>query len=181
MICKKNSLMVSVIFGLICLSLVVFLIYPIFKGIRTKSQELSETKKELFLLQKRTTDLKEIQGRYDEWTKSLERIENLFIDPEVPIDLIKFWEQTAQQTGITIEIAPSLSNTEKETWDSVGFQLSLQGSFNGFLEFLKKVETSPYLIKIDNLMIKKITEKDFVEGSFTKGVNVNMTTIVYTK
>jgi len=96
---------------------------------------------------------------------TLEKIDDLFADPEVPIEFINFLEKNAGKSQLSIEISP-MAKKETEPWPSLSFQISTVGSFSNFLKFLEKLETGPYLIEISNLNVKKITEKELRSEKF---------------
>lgn len=158
---KKKTVLISIIFGLIALTLIGFVIYPLFKGIKETSQELIAVKKELALIQTGTKNVKQIEEIYQSLKTDLEKIDRLLIDPEVPIDLIEFWENLAADLEVSIDISPfSIRDSETDPWNSIGFQITLIGSLPNFLKFLEKIEYSPYLIEIQNLTVKKLVEKE---------------------
>lgn len=172
----KKIILISIVFGLITLSLVFIGIFPLFQEIKKSSEALIALRAELTLLQDRDKKIEQLKRSYKELEPSLEKIDKLFFDPETPIDLIEFWEKLASSSGLSIKISPvSLKTLESDPWNSIGFQLSLTGltgSFSNFMKFLEKIERGPYLIEIQNLSIQKLNEGDF---------NISLVTKVYTK
>jgi len=156
---NKKILVNSAIFAIITLLLICFVIYPLLKGIKNNSENLIIAKKELILFQSRINNLQGIEKTYESWSADLEKIEQLFVNPEVPIDLIKFWERTATDSEVSIDIslvstgASGTGSSNSITWSSISFQIALIGSFPNVLKFLEKIETSPYLIEIPKLTI----------------------------
>lgn len=157
----KKIITISVVFGIIIVILFGFVIYPLLKGVKKNSQELILSKKELVSFKTKTEEFERSKEVYGSLKTDLEKIDELFINPDVPIDLIKFWRETAKDSGLLIDISPtSLGAKETVLWDSIGFRLTLTGSFSDFLKFLEKIETAPYLIEIQNLSAK--TSKQFL-------------------
>lgn len=151
----KKIIVVSIIFGIIVIILLCFVIYPLLSGVKKNSQEFILAKKELVSFKAETEEFEQSKEVYRSLKTDLEKIDQLFINPDVPIDLIKFWRETAKDSGILIDISPtSLGAKETVLWDSIGFRLDLIGSFSNFLKFLEKIETAPYLIEIQNLSAK---------------------------
>ena len=173
---NKKILIASIIFGLIALLLICFAVFPLLRGIKEDSEEIIALKKDLILFQDKINNFEKARESYANMESSIERIEGLFIDPKIPIDLIEFWEKIAQDSEVSIEISPvSLRSNETDPWNSIGFQLTLTGSFPNFLEFLEKIETSPHLIEIQNLNVKK-TKIEVLENN----VNVILIAKIYT-
>lgn len=151
----KKIIVISIIFGIVVIILLCFVIYPLLSGVKKNSQELILAKKELVSFKTETEEFEQSKEVYRSLKTDLEKIDQLFINPDVPIDLIKFWRETAKDSGLLIDISPtSLGAEETVLWDSIGFRLDLIGSFSNFLKFLEKIETAPYLIEIQNLSAK---------------------------
>lgn len=148
----KKIIVISISFGIVVISLLSFAIYPLLSGVKKNSQEFILAKKELVLFKTEAEEFEQSKEIYRSLKTDLEKIDQLFINPDVPIDLIRFWRETAQDSGILIDISPtSLGVAEDVLWDSIGFRLNLVGPFSDFLKFLEKIETVPYLIEIQNL------------------------------
>lgn len=183
---KKKIIIFSVIFGIAAIAIVGFIIRPLFKGIEKSSEELITAKKELILSQEEAGKFEQFKEIYKGLKPDLEKINQLFVDPEIPIDLIKFWEKEARDSELSIKISPIfLEVAETDPWNSIGFRLSLIGSFPDFLKFLEKTETSPYLIEIQNLTVegldqRKLGSKEYERFS-SADVNIALVIKVYTK
>jgi len=151
----KKIIIISIVFGAVSLSLIFLVICPLLKGIKKNSQELILAKKELVSFKTKAEEFEQSKEICGGLKTDLEKIDELFINPDVPIDLIKFWRKTAEDSDLLIDISPvSLKTEETVLWDSIGFRLSLIGSFSDFSKFLEKIETAPYLIEIQNLSAK---------------------------
>ncbi|MBZ9572050.1 hypothetical protein KJA15_01775 [Patescibacteria group bacterium] len=156
---KRKIYLSLAIFGIITILLIVLIIYPFFEEIKKNSKELISQKKRQISLQEEIKSFKEIESLYKTYQSNIEKIDDLFAEPEAPIEFINFLEKNAEKSQLSIEISPM---AEKETgpWPSLFFQISTIGSFSNFLKFLEKLETGPYLIEISNLNVRKITEKE---------------------
>ena len=146
---------------LLTLGLISLTIYPLFIGIKRGSEELISQKKELASLEVKMENLRKLEILYPEISPDLEKIDNLFINFEMPIEFISFLEQLSRETVNQIEIFPLVQpKTPEDFWQPLSFQINLKSSFPNFLMFLEKLENSPYLIEITNLDIKRLTEKE---------------------
>jgi len=151
----KKIIVISIIFGIVAIILLCFVIYPLLSGVKKNSQDLILAKKELISFKAETEEFEQSKKVYGSLKTDLEKIDELFIDSDVPINLIKFWRKTAEDSGLLIDISPtSLEVSETVLWASIGFRLNLIGSFPKFLKFLEKIETALYLIEIQNLSAK---------------------------
>jgi hypothetical protein len=183
----KNKINLSlVIFILLSVILILFVIYPLFKEIKINSEDLISKRQSLTLLERKTENLKQYQTIWVEIEPNLEKIDKLFIDPEMPVEFISFLEATARDCDLSIEISPSLSQkTTEDPWPSLFFQISSTASFSKFSKFLEKLETSPYLIKIQNLNITRLSEAELKSKDLEKfslgDVKATFSIKVYTK
>ncbi|MDP2910550.1 MAG: hypothetical protein Q8N58_02070 [bacterium] len=161
-----------ILIGSLAMALILFFIFVFFflKGIKQTSADLVNIKKELFLFQTKLSGEEDVNENYQKIEPDLTRIENSFVNPEVPVDLIKFWEQTASNSGIYINIVPISSSADdkdkKYAWGFMNFRLSLFGSFEDLLRFLEKIEAGPYLIEIKDLSIQKLNSSDLVSKEY---------------
>lgn len=133
-----------------------FLIFPLFKDIKKSSEELMSQKGEFVNLEYKIANLEKFKVLYKNLEEILQRIDNLFISSEVPVDFIGFLETNSDKYFLKTDISPSfVIKTGENTWPFFTFQLSSVGSFSNFLKFLEKLENSPYLIEIKSLNIVK--------------------------
>ena len=163
---KKNYLS-SIIFLALATLLIIFLIYYFFEEIKKNSEELVSQKQELISLNQEKESLEKIDTFYKNYQSNLVKVNELFIDKEVPIEFINFLEKLATTSQLLIEISPGArKETKEDPWSNLSFQLSLSGSFPNFLKFLEKLEASPYLIEVLNLNIKKLTQSELQSEKF---------------
>lgn len=172
---KKKIIISSIIFGIVILALICFLIYPLVQGIKRNSQDLVRAKEELTLFQTKLQEVEQTRESYNKLKSDLDKIDNFFIDSEVPIDFIKFLEKTASDAGLSIDISPlSLKIGEAAPWNSIGFSLILIGSFPDFSKFLEKIETASYLLEVQGLGLKRYeTSPSNIKADLTIKVYTN--------
>jgi len=155
------------IFGVVCILSIVFAISLIFIGIKKNSDELLLEKKNLSSFSEGIKDLQESKKLYEAHQADLEKISKEFVDPKVPVEFIKFLEQNAKNSGLSVDISPIATEEKENEWPSLSFQITTNGSFPSLLKFLEKLENSPYLIEILNLNLMRINELE--EGGVSVG------------
>lgn len=181
---KRKIYIFIIIFSGLSILLTVFLIYPIFLEIKKNSQDSLSQKQKLTALEKKVEDLERFRIVFSEISTNLKKIDNLFVNQKVPIDFISFLEKASQDSHLFLKISSGpFLKIEKDPWPSISFQLDLIGSFPNFLKFLTKLESSFYLIKIQNLAITRLSEselksKEYQEFSFGD-VKANLLIKVY--
>ncbi len=176
---KKKIIILSIIFGAITALLIGFAAFPLYKGIKKDLAELINVKKELVMSKEEAGKFEQFRDTYEKNESDLIKIDQFFIDPDVPIDLIKFWEKTANSCCLSITVSPvSLKSEKGAPWNSIGFQVNLTGLFSNFSKFLEKTESGPYLIEIQRLILSKLKDNE-EEG--IGGVRVNLSARVFAK
>lgn len=179
---NKKIYISFLVFGTISILFVGLVIYPLLREIRKNSKELLEQKNNLSSFSEGIKDLANSKKAYEVYRQNLEKIDTLFVDPEVPIELINSLEKNASDAQLLIDISP-LPTVKKGTdpWPSLSFQISAVGSFPSSLQFLEKLENGPYLIDVLNLNLKRLTEKEIKEGAPLTSINAIFSIKVFTK
>jgi len=182
---KKKIIILSIIFGTVTMLLVGFVIVPLFRRIKKNIAELIDIKKELVMSEGQTGKFEQFKSAYEKMEPDLDKIDQLFVDPEVPINLIEFWEKMAADCNLSTTIFPtSLKPGKNDPWDSIGFQISLAGSFSDFSKFLEKTESGFYLIEAQSLILNESKEKAAEENKllgYREMIKANLLVKVFTK
>lgn len=164
---KRKIYISLIIFSGLSILLSVFLIYPLLSEIEEKSQDFLSQKEKLMVLEKKVENLEKFRMIFPEISANLEKIDDLFVNQKMPIDFISFLERTSQNSQLTLKISPAPPlKIEKDPWPSISFQLISTGSFPNFLKFLEKLESSFYLIEIQNLSISRLSETELKSKEF---------------
>lgn len=165
-----------VIFGAIFLAFTAFIIHPLFNQLQKESVNLVLRKNRLAELEAQAKNLQKFQETRKIYQANLEKIDGLFVDSTKPIGFIEFLEKEAIASQLSIEIAPLTSKEMKDdVWPHMDFQLTLVGFFPDFLRFFEKVESSPYLIEVSNLNLRRLDEE--IPGQLSASLLIK----VYTK
>jgi hypothetical protein len=162
---QKTNL-ILVIFIVFALVLVIFLVYPLVKNIQKGAGDLIAQRNASAELEIKIQNLKKFQAASENYQSNLEKIDELFISLSEPINFIKFLEEEVRASKLSIDIMPLSSNeTKSDFWPSMNFQLGVNGSFPGFLEFFEKLESSPFLIEVINLDASRMTSGEEIMAS----------------
>lgn len=150
-----------VIFCALSILLIIFVVLPFFKGIREDSKELLFTKGKIIALAEQEEQLQKMEELYKTYQADLESFQKVFINPDVPLELIGFLEDTASSSPVQLKISSVGKRTLKQDpWPSLLIQLSATGEFPALLEFLEKIESGPYLIDALDITLRQLTSKD---------------------
>lgn len=141
------------IFALLSLFLIVFFVWPLIKQIKTDSENLVSDKNSMLALSAQIKEIENFKKNYESYKPELEKIDQLFVDSNNPVEFIEFLEETAYDSSITSQI--SLPSSSSNSQQFIILQFSSKGSFSGILNFAKKIETGPYLVEIENLTIQR--------------------------
>lgn len=153
----KNKNIPLIILGLIVILLAVGVIRPLFLSIKHNSNAFTDQKEILEELEKKSENIKKFQSAYETYQINFEKINQLFVDKETPVDFIKFLEKEAGLSKLTIDLAPltAKAGEGQDVWPSISFQADMVGSFPDFLRFLGKIESSPYLVVLSDFNLNK--------------------------
>lgn len=183
----KNKISLSlIIFIILSIILIYFVVYPILREIKNDSQNLIFKKQSLLSLEGKIEDLKQFQKLCLEIRPNLEKLDKLFVDPEVPVEFIRFLEKTAEDCGLAVEISPAPVFKKTEgPWPYLFFRISSTASFSKFLKFLEKLESNVYLMEIQSLNVARLTETELKSKGFEKfslgDVRTTLSIKVYTQ
>ncbi len=153
---KQTIYLILAIFITTALLLVLFLIYPIFSDIRLSSKRILHQRAQMQNMELEDRQLTIFKEKYKEYQSNLLKIDKLLVDANNPIDFITFLESVARDINILTEIkllATQAKNVPK--WPTLTFQILANGSFSNIMAFSQKLETGPYLIKVQRLSITK--------------------------
>lgn len=154
---RKIYLRILVFGGIFCF-LLFFWIIPQIKELKTLSVHLNLQRKTIKIIQKQIENAKNFQENYFSYQPIFEKIRQSFVDPETPIDFIKFLEKESQQFNLLLKISP-FPLTKTNSSESLNFQIMAGGKFPNCLKFLARIEKGPYLIEILKANIKRIGER----------------------
>lgn len=159
-----------------------FLICLLFKGVKGSSEAFSLEKEKIASLSEEKENRKKMEDLYKNYQSDLDKIEKVFIDPEVPIEFIGFLEKTAGDSQVQIKIISMAKRTDvKDAWPNLLFQISVTGSFSDFSKFLEKLENSPYLIETLELNSRALSEKEAKSKEFEELLSANTNTLLLIK
>lgn len=169
---QKVVYVIPTVFGLMALSVIVFFILFLFAKIENDSKILSASKNNADTIKIESDQIEDFKNNYKYYKPNLDRIDQLYVNPNDPVDFIKFLEDTANSSQIksNISLTSNLNNdkTKKEDHNSVTFQFFSSEDFLKILDFTDKLENGPYLVQIKNLVINNsqqdITSKDYPPG-----------------
>ena len=147
----------TIAFWMILFTLFIFaIILPLFKAIRNNTESLLVAKKDIASLNAELVNLEVVSKQYEEYSPNLEKINNLFIDPKIPIVFWDFLEELANKSGVFISKSGKSQTTESKLWIPFDVQINLTGSYPNFSKFLDKLENSNYLAEVREITITSI-------------------------
>lgn len=135
--------------------------YPLIKKIQTVSHGHLANQDVLARFYRRGELAEFLEEDYLENKEDLDKLGDVFLNQDKTVDFITGLEKIARQTGNIFEIKSASEIDNGRTY--LNFHISVLGDFNGFIKFLAGLESSPYLIEIEDISIKKLTSSDFIK------------------
>lgn len=160
----KNKIYILISSFFLSLLFFPFLYYQFFfKEINIKIKELNKTNKQVNYVETKIAQLKEIKKREEKIKEGIDRLNSLLVEKEIPLDFIKFIEETGKNCQTEFEITRFYNPNIKEE-DGLIFDLKLKGKFYNIFCFLKRIENGSYLISIKNfnLYLEEKTKEEFL-------------------
>ncbi len=146
-------------FLLISLALIYGLIYPAFKGIKNAYAQILETKTATASLALQQAAMDDFKNKQEAYAPDLQKLEAAFVDPQNPVEFIKFLETLAADSGISADITIALPlKSEEARPNRVAFQVLAKGKFLDLLEFGEKLEHGQYLAGINQITLRQAGE-----------------------
>jgi len=163
---KKKTTIVIILLAVYFL-LIFFVIRPVLNEIKENSNEIVALKGNIANLEEKAENLKKFKNLYQEYEPDLDKIDNLFISSEVPVEFIAFFESLTMKYELENKISLvsfKESEDKKETRPSLIFRINSKGSFLNFSRFLEKMEASPYLLEVQDFSISKTSRENEISG-----------------
>ena len=155
----KKTTITLLIPGAIILFLLFGAVNTIFSQVKKESENIIFQKKELLASEAKIENFRDFEANVKKYQSDLEKIDKLFIDAAEPIGFIEFLESEASGSKISIAISPPvLKGKGNDFWPALEFAVSIKGSFPDFSEFLERLESAPYLVRVTSLHVNKNPE-----------------------
>lgn len=157
---KQKIKIDAIIFVLVFITLIFFGISPLLSELFKTTKDLSSRKAVLKILENQITALQDFQNNSLAYQQNIQKLDSSFVSDEAPVEFIEFLEKLANNQGLEIALSSVKDASEKKgNRLTTAFQATIVGDYPVVLSFLKKLEQSPWLIKIDQVDINRIEEK----------------------
>lgn len=166
-LCFEKKSIIFIVFGFVLFTILIILIWISFENIKKESENLFLQKVKIINLANQNTQIESFKTKYQDYLPNLQKIEEMFVDPQNPLKFIEFLEKSSFDTGVALEISP-LSFLTEGVVKTVSVRITVKGNFNDVLKFLEKIESGKYLLSVENLTISNLEEKSEKGGSITK-------------
>lgn len=162
MLLSKQKLKINIlVFVAVVAILVIIGIVPLLSSFFKNSKDLDAKNKSAYSLDQQIAALKDFQANNNIYQQSVQKLKSSFVFGEAPIEFIEFLEAEAIRQGLDIDITSVKDSSEKKANRlTMAFQVSLSGDFPDVLGFIKRLEQSPWLLKIDQASIQRLGDKE---------------------
>jgi hypothetical protein len=169
---NKNRIYTTLlIFTLLFLFLIVFFIWQITKEIKKNSEDLISARNNIVDLEAQINETNNFENNYETYKPDLEKIDQLFVDPNNPVDFIKFLENTASNSQITSQISLPALSPNSSSQQFITLRFISKGNFSNVLNFTKEIELGPYPIEIESLTIHNSDQNSIQNSGQTTQIN----------
>lgn len=145
--------------GILAVAGFILILFFWFK-VNSSSQDYVQKNEELNTLMAKRINLLQFKRGDEKMQAIAAKVKNSFVTQDNIVDFIIFAENSGKDTGNLIKIKSVLENPDNQT-KSLG--IDFNGSYPGLVNFLARLENSPYLVKINKLDLNKIMESSGIE------------------
>jgi|GEM_PF-662302 hypothetical protein len=132
-----------------------FVVMPILSEIESSGLRVREQRDKIASCERRIAAVREFAVFAKEERTNLDKLDKVFVDAQLPLDFINVLERVARDTSVGIEFSSSIIQPKKaDSWPMVGIEAQVAGETEAILRFIKKIETSPYLVEIQGVEIQ---------------------------
>lgn len=163
----KKIIAAIIVFLAMIVLLFVLEVWPAFNAIKQSSEKLFLARREIAFVQTKSRQTAGLEQTLKSLGPDIFKVREAFIDPEMPVGLLHFLENTAIESNVLLDVSfRPQQGAEKTTLSFLAIQLSFNGSFTNCLKFLERIETSAYLTEIENLSIRRISEAQIKSAEY---------------
>ncbi|MDO8524839.1 MAG: hypothetical protein Q7R99_04425 [bacterium] len=162
---KKKIKIDITIFAVIFVALIFFCLSPLLSKLFKTANELTSKKNALKTLENQITALQDFQNNNLAYQQNIQKIGKSFVSNESPVEFIGFLEKLANKYGLGFSLNSVKDVSEKKgNRATTAFQVMVVGDYPAVLIFLKKLEQSPWLIRIDQVDMNRVEDKTKLLG-----------------
>lgn len=154
---SKNKLYLQLTILILILGVFVKGSFYVLGLIEAESKKLINKKIELIQINKKRENMLKSQEEYGVLESSINKLNNSLLSANSELDFIIFLENIAKKNNLNkeINILNSLKDKNKIKSDNMNFSVSLSGSFDGTLAFIKEIQTAPYYANIISISFNR--------------------------
>ncbi|MCD6284241.1 hypothetical protein J7J12_03275 [bacterium] len=157
---KYRKIYINLIISIVVIfSSVALGVIPLINLTKAKSKDFRNEQQQLRFLKVKSEYRKDLEKDYKKSEEGIKKINSMLINEERVIEFVKELEDIARLTKNQEEIQILNKTDEKAMF----FKISLMGDFPSFFHFLVYLENMDYLIEVQNLRIRRLSEKDLIK------------------
>lgn len=158
----KTNTINKIIFTSIILIAVLIIDFVLIYKIDKKYDEIVESKKSIVSESSRFNSLTDVKNKTQELTKIQNRIDDILISESNAVSFIGLIEDIAEQSGSTMNISKAdfKDSEDEDDLGALDLTFKVTGSWEEVTNFLKMIESLPYLININSVRFSVIQSEE---------------------
>ncbi len=149
----KSKLYIHIFVLTSVLVLLYFVSNFVFGLIKSEKDALIKAKTELLQIDQKREKIANSFSEYSSLQKSIEKLNSSLLSKDGELEFIVFMEDVANKNMLNQSI--SIADNVKDK-NGVSFQVSLSGSFEGVLNFIKEIDNAKYYTNIEQVSFSLI-------------------------
>lgn len=157
---NNKPFLLTLAFAALFAAIISFAAAPLTMGIKDIGLEIWRQQERIADYDNRILNAREFSAFTRGERANLDKLSGVFVDSQMPLDFIHSLETAAQDAGTAIRFSSSSQPREDEFtgWPMVDFEMDVSGEAAAVLRFVRKLETSPYLVTVKSIEMRTAAE-----------------------
>lgn len=158
---KRKSLILIIVYLVLTTVVFYFLVNPAIEDVKSLRLEILSKKIDIEKNINKEINKSELGAKLRKIEADIEKFNKIFINKDRDLEFITTLEGIADENNISQYISINTSTYNNENaYNIIPITLNATGNFENSMEYLKKLETSMYYIKITSLSLEKLEAAD---------------------
>jgi hypothetical protein len=155
---SNKPLTLAAMFAAAVAAMIIFAVVPLIADIKSAGSQISGQIAEAADYDRRIVNARGFTLFNKRESRDMEKIAGVFADGRMPLELINSLENAAKSSGVEYEFLPAAAQNPKNSWPAIKIEVSVSGAVPAILQFIERLENSPYLIEIESAAIRAAVE-----------------------
>jgi len=154
----KIKILIKLAMVILVLGLGIYFSYFFAQKIDKLSRKVIESQSMIKNLQSLNEMKVKLHEDYNYLKPYLDKVSNFLPKEEKLVEIISWLESIASTTTVSQKLQIKEISSYKDDFKKADYKITLDGTYNNILNYLKEFEYSPYFVRMNNLSISSIND-----------------------